>query len=270
MTGSPILQRMRGRTKFLLKATLAGLFMLAVAVASYLIGRKPGRLPEPGERTTSRVVKEIHADVARRLGTAFLERDLQWPFRGDVALLAFKDQRVLQVYARPQDGAEWRFIKQYPILAASGFLGPKLREGDRQVPEGLYEVEYLNPNSRFYLSFKINYPNEWDWARAREEGRDQPGSNIFIHGKAQSIGCLAMGDPAAEDLFSLVATAGKENVRVIIAPTDFRVEPVMTPRALEVQAARAGEQPVWVAELYDQIRAALEPFPPRSSGMERE
>jgi hypothetical protein len=259
---------MERRKRFFIQATVAGLFTLAIVVASYLVGRKLDWVPAPGERTTGQVVREVRADVARRLGSAFQERGLDWPFEGEVALLAFKDQRVLQVYARPEGGSEWRFIKQYPVMAASGLLGPKLREGDRQVPEGIYDVEYLNPNSRFYLSFKINYPNEWDLARAREEGRDQPGSNIFIHGKAQSIGCLAMGDPAAEDLFSLVATAGKENVRVIIAPTDFRVEPLPAPSTQEARVARsrARDQPEWLPELYDKIREALEPFPVRSPG----
>jgi hypothetical protein len=233
-------------------AVLAGVF-------SWVGGRKILVFLNPDKETVGQVLRRIEQPVTQRLGRDFRQQGLAWPFDGEVALLAFKDQRRLEVYAKPERSGGWRFVKAYPVLAASGFLGPKLREGDRQVPEGLYTVEYLNPNSSFYLSFKINYPNEWDLARAREEGRDQPGSNIFIHGRAQSIGCLAMGDPAAEDLFYLVATVGKENVQVIIAPTDFRVEPDLPGRPNPRNARR--DQPAWVPELYEQIRTALQPFP---------
>jgi L,D-transpeptidase catalytic domain len=87
------------------------------------------------------------------------------------------------------------FIHSYSVLVASGHNGPKLREGDRQVPEGFYRITSLNPNSSYHLSIKLNYPNAFDQQHADEEGRDRLGGDIFIHGKAASIGCLAMGRP---------------------------------------------------------------------------
>jgi murein L,D-transpeptidase YafK len=107
-------------------------------------------------------------------------------------------------------------------LAASGTLGPKLREGDRQVPVGIYEIESLNPNSAYHVSLRLNYPNAFDRAQAAKDGRTNLGRDIMIHGKSVSVGCLALGDEAAEDVFTLVADAGIQNVKVICSPVDFR------------------------------------------------
>ena len=89
------------------------------------------------------------------------------------------------------------FVLADPILAASGVSGPK-REGDKQVPEGFYRIELLNPNSRYHLSLRVNYPNADDLERARQDGRalSTLGGDIMIHGGSASIGCLALGDPA--------------------------------------------------------------------------
>lgn len=162
-------------------------------------------------------------------------------------MLAVKDAATLEVWVGPV--AAPTFLRRYTIAALSGGPGPKLREGDRQVPEGFYQIEGLNPNSAYLLSMKLNYPNELDSAHAREEGRSQPGSNIFIHGRAVSIGCLAMGDDAIEELFVLVHDVGSSNVRVVIAPTD-------PPRSNLDSAA----QPVWVAALYGEIERVFKKF----------
>jgi murein L,D-transpeptidase YafK len=112
-------------------------------------------------------------------------------------LIGLKAEKRLELWA-PDAAGRPRLIKTYPILAASGGAGPKLREGDRQVPEGLYAIESLNPNSRFHLSLRIDYPNAADRRRAQAEARTGLGGDIMIHGSNVSIGCLAMGDPAAE------------------------------------------------------------------------
>jgi hypothetical protein len=71
-----------------------------------------------------------------------------------LAFVAIKDERRLEVYARASEGDAWRHVRDYPVLAASGRAGPKLRQGDRQVPEGVYRIELLNPNSRYHLSLR--------------------------------------------------------------------------------------------------------------------
>ncbi len=164
-----------------------------------------------------------------------------------LTFIALKQERTLEVWAPGRNAPV--LVATYPILAASGGPGPKLREGDRQVPEGLYRLAGLNPNSSFHLSMKINYPNEFDLRHAAAEGRISPGSDIFIHGREASIGCLAMGDPTIEKLFVLVARTGFENVEVIMAPYDFRATPPQP----------AGE-PAWLPELYTAVAERMKNF----------
>ena len=173
-----------------------------------------------GKRTVTDVVQMYGVDVDAKLIPYFEKAGINYPPQ-NMTLLAIKNEERLELWS--DDGGDPKYIRDYQIKAASGVLGPKLREGDRQVPEGIYELEYLNPNSSYHLSMKINYPNEFDRKHALLEGRDQPGTNIFIHGKSVSIGCLAMGDNAIEELFVLVAKIGRSKVKVAIAPTDPRV-----------------------------------------------
>ncbi|MEI7576689.1 MAG: L,D-transpeptidase family protein [Armatimonadota bacterium] len=132
-------------------------------------------------------------------------------------LRAFKQEKELEVWAGTR---KLRLIKTFPILAASGVLGPKLQRGDRQVPEGWYHIDRFNPKSRFHLSLGLNYPNEAD--QIRSAGRD-PGSDIFIHGSNVSIGCLAMGNPAIEEIYG-VARDMKTRIQVVILPSR-RIDP---------------------------------------------
>src|SRR5262249_3522532 len=113
-------------------------------------------------------------------------------------LLGLKEERELQLYAAGP-GQAFAFIRSFAVLGASGGLGPKLREGDRQVPEGVYRIVYLNPNSVAHLSLALDYPNPFDRMHADEEGRESAtlGGDIMIHGGSDSIGCLAVGDEAA-------------------------------------------------------------------------
>lgn len=162
-----------------------------------------------------------------------------------VTLVAFKREKRLEVYAGAGPSRP-RLLKSYSILAASGGPGPKTRDGDNQVPEGVYGVASLNPNSAFHLAIRVDYPNADDMAAAKAEGRDPGtlGGDIMIHGKAASIGCLAMGDEAIEELFVLVADAGVERVRILILPQDLRGGAVSDPRA-------------WVVERYRKLAAVL-------------
>src|ERR1043165_840429 len=100
----------------------------------------------------------------------------------ELAYLAFKDVRHLEVYARGTADDAWHFIKDYRIRGASGTLGPKLAEGDRQVPEGTYRADSVNPNSRYHLSIRVSYPNAYDREVARRDGRANLGGDIMIHG----------------------------------------------------------------------------------------
>jgi hypothetical protein len=199
--------------------------------------------------TVEERLAQYGARARERLARHFAAASVRYP-PSRLTLLALKQERSLELYARDAHGAQ-RFVHSYPVLAASGTLGPKLRMGDEQVPEGLYRVELLNPNSRFHLSLRLSYPNAFDRRMARADGRTHLGGDIMIHGNRVSIGCLAMGDVAAEDLFVMAADTGLQRIDVILAPLDLRSE-----------RPPAGPQlPSWAPILYREIAAAMAELP---------
>lgn len=210
----------------------------------YLIPREP--LPLLGHRTVDDVLYSYAPYAVDQLKPYFDKAGVAYPPR-EVTLIGLKEEKKLEVWARSDKG-KFRFIRDYGIKAASGKQGPKLRQGDKQVPEGVYRIVRLNPNSNFHLSMKLNYPNDFDLTHAEMEGRTQPGSDIFIHGKAVSAGCLAMGDLAIEELFVLAAHVGTENMSVIIAPHDPRNRPLN---------AKEPGLPSWTGELYERIAGEI-------------
>ncbi len=234
---------------------LRSLVLAALAFLLCFIGAKIWELwhalHSGGAATVASRVREFKVPVAGRLGPDFKRAGVPYP-PARLVLVGLKQERRLELYAAGKEG-HLSWIRSYPILAASGHLGPKLREGDLQVPEGLYGIEYLNPNSSYHLSLKVSYPNAFDREQAARENRTQLGGDIMIHGEACSVGCLAMGNEAAEDLFVLAALTGVEAISVILSPVDFRV--ASFPRAA------AGPLPSWTAPLYLQIQKALLQLP---------
>ena len=134
-----------------------------------------------------------------------------------LSILVFKKERRVELWAKGLDTPH-----VYPMTGFSGELGPKLKEGDGQIPEGVYGIEYLNPNSLFHLSLKISYPNDFDLEMAKKDGRTELGGDIMIHGGTATVGCMPVGDENIEEIFYLVAKAGLRNVKVVIAPYDMR------------------------------------------------
>jgi hypothetical protein len=197
---------------------------------------------------------EISPAAEKRIAEKFIAAQASWrPV--DLGLVAIKDEKVLELHARAAGGA-WTFIHRYPVLAASGTAGPKLRQGDHQVPEGVYGISFLNPDSRYHVSLRVNYPNTFDRQMAEKEGRTNLGGDIMIHGKNVSIGCLAIGDEAAEELFVLAARIGMSNIKLIIAPTDFRRQGI---------PATAAGQPAWLPNLYTEVASSMAEFTPPPS-----
>jgi hypothetical protein len=201
-----------------------------------------------GKRTTEQVL-ERYGDLAEeRLRPHFQRAGVAYPPER-ISLVALKEEKRMELWAW-YVGA-WRHIHDYPILGASGHAGPKLRQGDKQVPEGVYRVLYLNPNSNYHLSMKLNYPNEADRQRAKGEGRGNLGGDIFIHGTEYSIGCLAIGNPAIQELYVLAARTGVKNIETLIAPYDFRRH----------KPIKRHTDPDWVDGLYADLQARLQQFP---------
>jgi hypothetical protein len=211
--------------------------------------------PDPGEQAIAYRVAQYGPAARARLAPFFAAAGIAYPPERFV-LLGFKRERALHLLASGA-GGELAFIRSYPILGASGTLGPKLRQGDGQVPEGVYGIVYLNPNSVAHLSLALGYPNDYDLARAAEDGRDELGGDIMIHGGWTSSGCLAMGDEAAEDLFVLAADAGWEDAVVVLSPVDFRRSGLPVDQRAPID---------WIDDLYARLRAALEQFPVESVG----
>lgn len=202
-----------------------------------------------GRETVESVASQIQTEVWSRLQPNLNAAGYKQGYPRKIILVAFKEQQQLQVYAN--DNNEIKLIKEYPFTAYSGKLGPKLQQGDRQIPEGIYQVAYLNPNSSYHLSIKVNYPNAFDKAKTKFSNDADMGGDIFIHGKAATIGCIPIGDQAIEEVFMLTKHAFNSGVKVIISPRDFRVNPNYP----EIKAID------WENELYRQISKELATLP---------
>lgn len=239
---------MRRRTAVIGIATLLLLVSVAVLrrVGSPLLSRVRARLF--GGRTVDDVAARYGAPARRRFSDEFALAHVSYPPER-VTLIGLKREKRLELWA--SNSGAWRRVKTYDVCEASGVEGPKLREGDLQVPEGVYALTVLNPNSGFHLSIRVDYPNEFDRAMAVRDGRSDLGGDIYIHGKCVSIGCLAMGDETIEELFVLAHDVGLANMEAIIAPADFRDASVV----VDVSG-----MPAWTPRLYGTLRAALAPF----------
>ncbi len=119
-----------------------------------------------------------------------------------ILLRAYKKEAEIEVWKRAGNG-RFVFVKTYPICRWSGQLGPKTKSGDRQTPEGFYTVakSQMNPNSHYYLSFDVGYPNAYDKAHG------YTGSAVMVHGICSSMGCFAMTDTVAGELFAVAREA---------------------------------------------------------------
>jgi hypothetical protein len=229
----------------------AFLALMAVGSAPTALALPPADTIANGFSVYDRLVQYGYP-ARQRLAPYFRAAGVDYPPQ-TVLLVAFKWERRLELYAGNSPD-ELKFIRYYEVLAASGNVGPKLREGDGQVPEGIYRFTRLNPNSAFHLSVKVDYPNTFDRMMGRTENRRNLGGAIYIHGGSESTGCLAMSDPVAEEIFTLVAHTGVENASIILSPVDMRREPPPNPLAHDI--------PVWTPYLYAIIQRALHALPP--------
>lgn len=133
----------------------------------------------------------------------------------------FKEESKLEIWKQQANG-KYALLKTYDICKWSGVLGPKIKEGDRQAPEGFYTVTpaQMNPNSSYYLSFNIGYPNTYDKAYGRT------GTHIMVHGACSSAGCYSMTDEDAGEIFALARDAFKGGQRQFqIQAYPFRMTP---------------------------------------------
>ncbi len=138
-----------------------------------------------------------------------------------ILIRSFKKESELEVWKMGRSG-RYEHLKTYPICRWSGQLGPKKREGDRMAPEGFYTITpaQMNPNSSFYLSFNMGYPNAFDRAHGRT------GAHLMVHGACSSMGCYSMSDDQMAEIYALVREAhngGQRGVQMQALP--FRMSP---------------------------------------------
>ena len=134
--------------------------------------------------------------VPPKLIQAMVEKDMD--LNSPILVRLFKQEAELEIWKQDRSG-RLALLKTYPICRWSGDLGPKIREGDRQAPEGFYSISpaQMNPQSAYYLAFNTGYPNAFDKALGRT------GSQLMVHGDCSSRGCYAMTDEQIAEIYSL-------------------------------------------------------------------
>src|SRR5271166_5860203 len=178
---------------------LAGLG-LAVAAGTFLAGcddsyldAGPGRSEHPISSATLAEMTKIDTTPS-----------------SPVLIRAYKKEAEFEIWKMKSDG-QYALLKTYPMCRWSGQLGPKKREGDMQVPEGFYTIApgQMNPNSHYYLSFNVGYPNAYDRAYGRS------GGNVMVHGVCSSAGCFSMTDEQVADIYAIARESFRGGQREI-------------------------------------------------------
>ncbi|PZU85006.1 MAG: hypothetical protein DI528_12940 [Shinella sp.] len=146
-----------------------------------------------------------------------------------IAIRIFKEEGVLEIWKAKTDN-RFEKIKEYAICAWSGKLGPKIKEGDRQAPEGFYPLspQHLNPNSKYYLAINTGFPNRYDSANGRN------GTNLMIHGACSSAGCYSMTDEQILEIYAFARDAfkgGQQTIQLQAFPFRMTAENMARHRA---------------------------------------
>jgi murein L,D-transpeptidase YafK len=155
-----------------------------------------------------RLASKEKDEVMRRKVEA---KKIAYPPRA-ILLRAFKKEGQLELWAANSETEPYTLVETYTICATSGTLGPKRRFGDTQVPEGFYLLDWFNPQSNFFLSMHISYPNACDRILGSHEN---PGGDIFLHGNCASIGCIPITDDGIKEVYWLAVLAKSAGLKEI-------------------------------------------------------
>jgi murein L,D-transpeptidase YafK len=173
---------------------LAGTALLAVGLAAC----------EDTGSTSAKATRKIPASTVALMNQKGVDE------HSALLIRTYKKEAEFEVWKQKPDGT-YTYIKTFPMCRWSGQLGPKLREGDRQVPEGFYTITpgQMNPNSNYYLSFNVGYPNAYDQAYGRT------GGSIMVHGICSSAGCYSMTDAQIAEIYAIAREAFAGGQRAI-------------------------------------------------------
>ena len=193
----------------------------------------------PSSARSRRVVAEITPKIKKELKAQGLV------YGSPIYIRIFKESSELELWVA-NDG-KFKLFKNYNICFFSGTLGPKLRVGDLQSPEGFYFVKarQLNPSSQFHLSFNIGYPNTYDRAHGRT------GSALTVHGDCVSIGCYAMTDAVIEEIYTLGEAALRNGQRF------FRVH--IFPFRMTAENMEAHKESIWL-DYWENLKEGYDSF----------
>lgn len=142
----------------------------------------------------------------------------------DLFIRAFKFEEDLEVWAKNKTDSSFSLVTSYKFCSNVGDLGPKRKEGDKQIPEGFYSLSEFNHNSVYFLSLKVDYPNASDSILSDQRS---PGGMIFIHGGCRTIGCIPITDRWIKELYVYAVEAkngGQEQIPIHIFPTRMSQE----------------------------------------------
>ncbi len=166
-------------------------------------------------------VRDAKEAVGEKLRLEFEYQGLNINTFSGIYFRAFKQEQLFEVYVQGDYGEDYTLFKTYPFCEMSGYLGPKRKQGDRQIPEGFYFIEQFNPASNYHLSLGINYPNPSDAALSKYS---RLGGDIFIHGACETIGCIPLTDIKIDEVYYLSVKAksnGQTYIPVHIFPYKF-------------------------------------------------
>ncbi|MCL2790269.1 MAG: murein L,D-transpeptidase [Desulfobulbus sp.] len=185
------------------------LFCSLLAIVAFCCAQLAGGAEPPTTPKANQLMAQAGSKIQQEL------RDKGFVLGQPIFVRIFKFTGMLEVWM--DKGRGFELFKSYRVCTYSGFLGPKVNEGDGQAPEGFYSVsaEQMRPNSSYHLAFDVGYPNEFDTAKNRTGGL------IMVHGNCQSVGCFAMTDGRIEEIYLLAHEAlrkGQERFAVHIFP----------------------------------------------------
>lgn len=170
-------------------------------------------------------VKNAYDEKEVAVKNYFKAKKLSYEFF-NLYLRAFKKEQKLEVWVKENGTDTYGHLHTYDFCNVSGKPGPKRKEGDLQIPEGVYEINHFNPLSKFHLSLGINYPNTSDKILSDPKN---PGSSIYIHGNCVTVGCIPITDEKIEELYILAVEAvnnGQQKIPVHIFPTRLETSSV--------------------------------------------
>ncbi|MET6997953.1 L,D-transpeptidase family protein [Chitinophaga defluvii] len=165
-------------------------------------------------------VGEAYREKEDLLKKEFEKKGLTYPAKY-IFIRSFKLDSEMEVWVKNNVADTFRLFKSYRVCTLSGKMGPKRKEGDRQVPEGFYYINDFNPNSNYHLSLGINYPNFSDKILSDQK---KPGGEIYIHGSCITIGCIPLTDEFINEVYILAVNAknaGQDFIPVHVFPVKF-------------------------------------------------